>query len=63
MQAFTFDVKHTFPLKAEKLVCYEQLWMSDETKKDHYRKTHAENKGKTTLIGSSSKRLTWIQVL
>jgi len=45
MQAFTFIVKHTFPLTRKKLLSAEQLWMSDERKENHYRKTHAENKG------------------
>jgi hypothetical protein len=58
MQAFTFDVKHTFPLEEERLVCYEQLWMSDTARPDHYRKTHAENKGRQYLIGNLYGKLT-----
>src|SRR5690242_20028615 len=44
-QAFTFDVKHTFSTNRKVLVCAEQLWMSNKTHPDHYRKTHAENEG------------------
>lgn len=45
MQTFTFHVKHTFPLTRKKLLSAEQLWMCDKPKLNHYRKTHAENKG------------------
>jgi hypothetical protein len=45
MQAFTFHVKHTFPLTRKKLLSAEQLWMCDEPRENHYRRTHAENKG------------------
>jgi hypothetical protein len=45
MQAFTFHVKHTFPLTKKKLLSAEQLWMSDFNHENHYRRTHAENKG------------------
>jgi hypothetical protein len=44
MQAFTFDVKHTFPLTKKKLLSAEQLWMSDSKQLSHYRKTHRKNK-------------------
>ncbi|CAN9285841.1 unnamed protein product [Alternaria alternata] len=45
MQAFTFHVKHTFPLTRKKLLSAEQLWMCDEPRPDHYRKTNIKNKG------------------
>jgi hypothetical protein len=45
MQTFAFDVFHTFPLTRKELLCAEQLWMSDSTHPNHYRKTHSRNKG------------------
>jgi hypothetical protein len=45
MQTFSYEVLHTFPSTKKKLMCAEQLWMSDERHPDHYRKTHSENKG------------------
>jgi hypothetical protein len=45
MQAFTFHVKHTFPLTRKKLLSAEQLWMSDKARLNHYRRTNSENKG------------------
>ncbi|KAF2993988.1 hypothetical protein E8E13_001711 [Curvularia kusanoi] len=46
-QAFTYEVKHTFAWSSKKLICEEQLWMSDADSNkifDHYRKTHKKNK-------------------
>ncbi|KAF2124677.1 hypothetical protein P153DRAFT_325969 [Dothidotthia symphoricarpi CBS 119687] len=60
MQTFTFDVRHTFPLTRKKLVCAEQLWMSDLKHSDHYRKTHPLNKG-AELIGSIEANLTFLK--
>ncbi|KAF1949105.1 hypothetical protein CC80DRAFT_497783 [Byssothecium circinans] len=39
------EVKHTFPLTAKKLLCKEELYVSDERHRSHYRKTHPSNKG------------------
>ncbi|KAF2624064.1 hypothetical protein BU25DRAFT_348820 [Macroventuria anomochaeta] len=57
MQAFTFHVKHTFPQTNKKLLCAEQLWMSDSEHPDHYRKTHALNKG-AVMVGYLEADLT-----
>ncbi|KAH7067280.1 hypothetical protein BKA63DRAFT_521873 [Paraphoma chrysanthemicola] len=46
MQAFTFPVMHTFSnITRKRLLCSEQLWMSDKCHPLHYRKSHPLNKG------------------
>lgn len=45
MQVFRIDVFHTFPETRRKLLCGEEIWMSDRAHENHYRKTHSENKG------------------
>ncbi|KAH7083967.1 hypothetical protein FB567DRAFT_581428 [Paraphoma chrysanthemicola] len=45
LQAFTFPVMHTFAITRKRLLCSEQLWMSDKSHPLHYRKSHTLNKG------------------
>ncbi|KAL1794641.1 hypothetical protein ACET3X_006457 [Alternaria dauci] len=57
MQAFIFPVKHTFPLTKKKLLSAEQLWVSDKSHPNHYRKTNAANKG-AVMVGFLTADLT-----
>jgi hypothetical protein len=50
MQTFSSDVFHTFALTRKRLICAEQLWMSDSAHPSHYRKTHSLNKGSYGLL-------------
>jgi hypothetical protein len=50
MQTFSFNILHTFSVKKTKLLCAEQIWMSDENHPNHYRKTHSVNKGTNPLF-------------
>lgn len=45
MQEFYYNVHHVFSVTRKKLVCCEQIWMSDTNHKNHYRATHTVNKG------------------
>lgn len=38
-------VKLTFPAVAKKLICIEEVYVSDKDQESHYRKSHALNKG------------------
>lgn len=43
---FSIEVKHTFPLGWLNFICKEELYVSDQRHKSHYRKSHVNNKGK-----------------
>ncbi|PVI00853.1 hypothetical protein DM02DRAFT_671732 [Periconia macrospinosa] len=60
MQEFSFDVQHKFKLNQKKLICGEQLWMSDNVHPCHYRTTHRKNKG-ATKIGSLEADVTFLR--
>jgi hypothetical protein len=39
-------MKHTFKLNVTSLKCEEEVYVSDQKHDSHYRKKHANNKGK-----------------
>jgi len=57
MQEFTCHVVQVFPLTKKELICDEQLWMSDFTHPDHYRKAHPLNKGRYIYVIASDELL------
>ncbi|OAK96902.1 hypothetical protein IQ06DRAFT_351485 [Phaeosphaeriaceae sp. SRC1lsM3a] len=59
MQIFSFDMCHTFAVTKKKLLCAEELWMSDFNHPSHYRNTHAENNG-AVPIGTIETDLTFL---
>ena len=55
-EEFKITVKHTFAIHRRKLICKEELYVSDDFHEDHYRKGHAMNNGerahtKSTVLG------------
>ncbi|KAF2707547.1 Hsp70 family protein-like protein [Pleomassaria siparia CBS 279.74] len=60
MQEFPFEIKHTFPITRKRLLCVEQLWMSDHRHPLHYRRSHSLNKG-AELVGSIVADLTFLK--
>lgn len=62
MAEYPFPVVHTFPLKAKSLICREELWVSDTKRPNHYRKTHASNRGAES-IGKIETDLTFLKEL
>ena len=40
---------HVFKYRTKKLVCEEELWVSDNKHDSHYRKNHQMNKGQARL--------------
>jgi len=52
-EEFKITVKHTFPIYRRKLICKEELYVSDKLHEDHYRKTHAMNNGEREYTKSA----------
>ncbi|PVH99820.1 hypothetical protein DM02DRAFT_629036 [Periconia macrospinosa] len=53
-------VRHTFALESERLICIEELYISEKKHKSHYKKGNANNKG-AELAGSIIADMTFLR--
>lgn len=61
MKEFTFKTSHMFESTRERLICVEQLWMSDSAHEYPYQKTHAKNHGEwLQSTGDLNNLIEWI---
>lgn len=55
---FRIQMKHTFRLSRKRLICKEELYVSDNWHESNYRKSHVMNKGKN-LVKNQNFSFAW----